>query len=386
MLGLDDSTTWIAVGTSALAALLLLALVLTFLRRRPLDDSLAMYELTHAVERAQQDAARAHEEARQARESSDRAEDELRWLRGLSTIGATVDLEGVLQRALEAAAHLANAAASMIMLARDGDEPLVATFGLSADESSRELIGLPPEAGETRAITLTYRYSQDEVEYDEFRLRGGLALPLAGEDGERLGTLAIFWRRVERETTDAELARLEALAAALVPALRNAFLFEDVRARVDLDPASGLQSRSHLQDALMRECARARRYERRMTLLLLRLDLPVTTQLLATVGERLRAAVRTSDIPCHLGDGTFGIVLPESALADGEHLYRRLQFAVAGKLVNGEGRARVAAGIAELRPEDDAVSFLQRAETALERALEEQSGEAEAEAAVEPSS
>jgi diguanylate cyclase (GGDEF)-like protein len=386
-----ESTTWIAVGASALAALALVAVLVLAARlrrtRRELGreadlpgDGAVVGELARALERAQEETARAQEESRSARDEAERVRTELRWLRNLGEIGGTIDLEGVLKRALEAATRLGNAAAAMVVLVREEEEPLVATLGLSAEESSRELLGLPPEGGQARAVTLTYRYTEDEAEYDEFRLRGGLAVPIAGDDGERAGTLAIFWRRVEREITDEELARLEALTAALSAALENAFRFEEARRLADLDPLTGLYSRRYLHESLARECARARRYERRLALVLTRLDAGLSAELLATVGERLRAAVRGADIACYLDDGRFAVVLPEAALADAERLYRRLQFAVGAKL-GTNGRVRLPAGIVELRPEDDAVSLLARAEAALEREEEPASG---LEIAVEP--
>lgn len=379
----DDSTTWIAVGASALAVVALVAAVLLAARlrrtRRELGDAAldprdegVIGDLAHALERAQEEAARAHEESRRALEESERTRTELRWLRHLGEIGGSVELEDVLKGALDSAARLGNAAAAMIVLVREDEEPLIATFGLSPEESSRELLGLPPEGGQARAVTLTYRYTEDEAEYDEFRLRGGLAVPLVGDDGERAGTLAIFWRRVEREITDDELARLEALAAALVSALDVALRFEEARRLADLDPVTGLGSRRLLHESLARECARARRYERRLSLVLLRLGTEPSSDVLAAAGERLSAAVRDADIACHLENGRFAVLLPEAALADAERLYRRLQFAVGAKL-GANGRVRLPAGIVELRPDDDAVSFFERAETALAR--EERPGE-----------
>ncbi|MGH3035162.1 MAG: GAF domain-containing protein [Gaiellaceae bacterium] len=362
--------TWIAVGAFALAALVVIVLGALLLRRRrnaPTERQRAgpvLADLTRAFERAK-------EETREAQA-------ELRWLRRCSEIGATVDLEGVLQGGLEAATRLANAAAAMIVLTRSDAEPLVATFGLSAEESSRELVGLPPESGHARAVTLGYRYTEDEIDFDAFRLRSGLAVPLL-EEGEPIGTLAIFWRRVEREASEEELQRLEALARALVAALRNAFQFDDVRRGLEIDPLTGLGTERALRRALDRETARARRYERRLSLLLFRAGAP-TTELLTPVGERLPPLLRSSDIACHARNGAFAVVLPESALADAERLFRRLQIAVGSQLQDGDGSARLVAGIAELRPEDDAVVLLRRAESALARTTEEPGGEGMSEA------
>jgi GGDEF domain-containing protein len=67
--------------------------------------------------------------------------------------------------------------------------------------------------------------------------------------------------------------------------------------------------------------------------------------------------VRTPDRVHHLGDGRFAVVLPESSLVDAERLARRLRLSL------GEGRTPAA--FVELRFEDDAVSLLERGESAL---------------------
>jgi GGDEF domain-containing protein len=80
----------------------------------------------------------------------------------------------------------------------------------------------------------------------------------------------------------------------------------------------------------------------------------------------LREAVRGSDVVCHVDDGRFGLLLPEAALADAERLCRRLRFALGSELETNGG-LRLPTGIVELRPEDDPVSLLARAESALAR-------------------
>ena len=339
-----EITTWIVVGVSALAGLLLAASVLLLVRLRRGGD---------AATRAEDRTADAWEEVRRERAASTRAHSELHWLRRLAAAGTADSLEGSLRRVLEAAAGLGESAAAMLVLPQPDGEPLVATYGLSAEESSRELIGLPPGGGDARAVTLAYRYTAEEEARDEFRLRGGLALPVLDDDG-RLGTLAVFWRRLEREVTEEELERLEGLAAALGPSLRNVFAVEELRRAADRD-ATGLPGMRTLRETLAVECARARRYTHPLSLLLLRAGGgPETVQ--AAAG-RLPADTRAPDLVHHLGDGRFAVVLPESSLVDAERVARRLRLAL------GEGRMPIA--FVELRFEDDAVSLLERAEAAL---------------------
>jgi GGDEF domain-containing protein len=328
---ISDTTTWFAVGVSALAVMLGATVVVLALRLRAAKASTP--------------------------DEPDDVAPRPPAVVPVADIGASIDLEDVLRRALEAATRLGDAAAGLIVLARDGEEPLTATFGLSTEESARELLGSAPEGGRERAVALAYRYSEDEEEHDEFRLRTGLAVPVK-ENGARLGTLAVFWRRCEREVSDEELGRLETLAAALVPALRNAFRFEDLRARLDLDPATGLHGRRHLEEALAREYARARRHARRLSLVMLQLE----SSSVPTAAEHLAAAVRSEDVLCHLQGGRFAILVPEAGLKDAERVLRRLELAVGGRVGGGGDGVSVAAGVVELGSHDDAVSFLAAAE------------------------
>jgi GGDEF domain-containing protein len=369
-----EITTWIAVGASALAALLLVtSLVLAAKLRR------ARHEPPAAP--APEQAERAWEEVRRERAQSTKARSELRWLRHLGDVGAQDTLETTLRRVLESASGLANAAASMLVLPQEEGEPLIATFGLNAEESSRELLGLPPGGEEARAVTLSYRYGEEEAERDEFRLSGGLALPVPDSSGARIGTLGIFWRRIEREVTEEELEQLEGLAAALGPALTNAFRFEELRRELDVDPSTGLRGRRSLQAALDVECARARRYTHPLSLLLLGVEAP--GERLGTAAQRLEAAVRSTDLVYHLADGRFAVLLPESSRRDADRLSRRLRFALGAKeagVIDGQ----VPTAAVELRFEDDAVSVLARAEAALAQAQAETGSARSWSAAVEP--
>jgi GGDEF domain-containing protein len=64
------------------------------------------------------------------------------------------------------------------------------------------------------------------------------------------------------------------------------------------------------------------------------------------------------------------VILPYSTLQDAEQLYRRVQFAVGSRPLGPFERTHLSAGIGELRPEDDAKSFFERADEALYRAKE----------------
>jgi diguanylate cyclase (GGDEF)-like protein len=95
---------------------------------------------------------------------------------------------------------------------------------------------------------------------------------------------------------------------------------------------------------------------------------------LAGVAERVREVVRTADIPCRVGGDEFAVVLPESGLEQADQLFGRIQGAIGGRPIGHAGRLKVSAGIAELAPEDDSISFFERTDEALYRAKESGKG------------
>jgi len=285
----------------------------------------------------------------------------------LGELGGTLDLDAALRRALEAVSELTGADAAMIVLRQEDGRPITAAFGLSEDESSRELVGLPFEGGKARAVRLSYLYTAEEAANDKFRLTGGLAVPLIGESEERIGTLVIFWRRAERTLSNPELAQFEELSRVFGPALENARLFSEARRLADTDQVTGLHNARYFEERTQREIARARRYGRTLGLLVFDLDEGGGVDL-APAGERIRAAVRATDIPSHLGDGHFAVLLPEASEADAGRLHRRIQFALGGRVDSETGSARIHAGLVELRLDDDSATLRERAEAALGRA------------------
>ena len=63
-------------------------------------------------------------------------------------------------------------------------------------------------------------------------------------------------------------------------------------------------------------------------------------------------------------------------LVDAEQLFRRLQFAVANRSTGPAERLRISGGIAELRSNDDPISFFERADDALYEAKQAGKGRA----------
>jgi diguanylate cyclase (GGDEF)-like protein len=368
----DESATWIAVGLAlgALVVALIAALaVIVALRRKPAEaPSMAgakeSPELARALEKAREDAVRARE---------------------VAEIAATIDVDEVLARVLETVKRMPGVDAAMIVLVPmeggENGEPFVATLGMSSDEAVRQPVGGPRSSQPARAVRIAYSYTPEEEHDDGDLIRGGVSVPLRDEERESIGTLAVFWRGRGRDLAEADLARLEELALRAGPAIGKARRFREARLLADLDALTNLHNRRYFHETLAREATRAHRYDRRLSLVVFDIDdfKAINDRIghlagdavLAAVAERLQSAVRGADIPCRVGGDEFAVILPEATQGDAEQLYKRVQFAVASRPLGPFERIRLSAGIAELRPEDDAKTFFERADEALYHAKEQ---------------
>jgi diguanylate cyclase (GGDEF)-like protein len=371
--------TTVLIGISvALGAMVVLLLTLLIVRWR--SDTSTDERVAEVVASLN---ARMDELGRELAGALERAEEEGRRSRIFGELAGSIDLDEVLSRTLEAAGALPDADAALVMLPDpQAGKPLVATLGLSVEEAERHAITGPPDGRLARSITMNYTYPELEREgasLGEDVINAGLAVPLPGETGT-LGYLTIFTRTKGHEFADEDVRELETLALRAGPAIENARRFREARQLADLDALTGLHNRRYFHETLERECSRAHRYERKLSLIVFDLDdfkeindrighLAGDT-VLAEAAERVRSVVRTADIACRVGGDEFAVILPESSLEDADQLYRRIQNAISARPLGQGGNLYLSAGVAELRAEDDPVSFFQRADEALYRAKE----------------
>jgi diguanylate cyclase (GGDEF)-like protein len=361
----------ISAGLGALVVLLLSVLAMRWRARSSADERVA--EVVASLN------ARMDELGRELAGALERAEEEGRRSRVFGELAGSIDLDEVLSRTLEAAGALESADAALVMLPDPvGGKPLVATVGLSAEEAERHAITGPPDGRLARSISMSYTYPElERGAGDGSVIHSGLAVPLPGETGT-LGYLSVFTRTRGKSYSEDELRELETLALRAGPAIENARRFREARQMADLDALTELHNRRFFHETLAREVARAHRYERKLALIVFDLDdfKEINDRIghlagdavLAEAAERVRDAVRSADIACRVGGDEFAVILPESTIKDADQLYRRIQNAVAARPIDQAGKLFLSAGVAELRPEDDAVAFFQRADDALYRA------------------
>ena len=378
---MSESLAWVLFGAGVLVLALFFLLML--LRERRAADrrfALVMQELTARMDGMVKELHAA---------VADRTHDDDQRARILGELAGTIDLDEVLARVLEAAGAIRGVDAALVTVSSSPSEkPIVATVGLSAEEAETQAVAGPPDERNARSMAISYEYPAGADNSSGALIQHGLAVPIAGESST-IGHLTVFSRSSTHSFTDADKRSLEDLATRAGPAIENAHRFREARQIADLDALTGLHNRRYFHETLAREVARAHRYERRLALVVFDLDdfKAINDRIghlagdgvLAEVAERVRSVVRSADVACRVGGDEFGIILPESTIADAEQLSHRMQAAVASSPIGGAGTLQLSAGAAELRAEDDAVKFFERADHALYRAKE--SGKAEVVAA-----
>jgi diguanylate cyclase (GGDEF)-like protein len=285
---------------------------------------------------------------------------------------SSLDAGEILQRVLAAIVAMPGVDAGLVVL-EGADDTRTEALGLSDEEAERVALQMPPN-GNLRSMEVSYRYRLDEVGEGSSLPRAGLIVPLRA-GGETIGTLCAVTRSAHRRFEQQTAEALEALGRRAGPAFGNASRYDEIRRLADLDSLTGLHNRRSFHELLAREVSRARRYERGLALIMLDLDdfKRINDRIghlagdgvLAEVAERVRAVVRSTDLPARIGGDEFAVILPESSHEEAELLAGRIMRAVAGEEIVHAGTLLISAGVAELGADDTATSLFERADNKL---------------------
>jgi diguanylate cyclase (GGDEF)-like protein len=186
--------------------------------------------------------------------------------------------------------------------------------------------------------------------------------------GEGDAGLLILGRRM----TDApyephDLALLRALADSSAIALRNAELLDRLRAQATIDPLTGCHNRRGFDEILQMEVARAKRYGRPLSLVLLDIDHfkrinddfghEVGDHALQRIGRAVRHTFRNTDSACRYGGEEFALIFPETPKDEGAKLAERLRILVESLPPNAEVPRALTASFGVACFPDDAESI-----------------------------
>ena len=275
----------------------------------------------------------------------------------MGELAASLDLDEVTQRTLEAASTIEGVEAALLDTEAQEGSRLNAAVGMPVEEAAKSAVQLP-DNDNLRAVEIVYRYRIDDVEV--LRLARPLGRRPADALGRRGGGNLSAFSRSAGNLGEAQIDELERLAIRAGPALQNARKYAEARALADLDALTGLHNRRFFHETLAREVARAQRYQRRLSLIVLDLDdfkaindrvgHLAGDAVLAEAAERMLSVVRTADFACRVGGDEFGVVLPESTIGEAELLAGRIARAINSRPITSAGIVNLSAGVAELRP------------------------------------
>ncbi|MGZ5106179.1 MAG: CHASE domain-containing protein [Usitatibacter sp.] len=132
------------------------------------------------------------------------------------------------------------------------------------------------------------------------------------------------------------------------------------------DPLTGLFNRRYLDETMGRELPRARRLGQSVGVIVLDLDHfkllndnhghDAGDHVLARLGELLRSAIRSGDIPCRFGGEEFGVIMPGATLENARNRAEAIRAAFSSMELEFDGAKieplTLSAGVAALSPHD----------------------------------
>ncbi len=297
--------------------------------------------------------------------------------RHASFAGGTLELEfdDVAEHAVAAIVAVPGVQSALLETIGPSGRIVSNAVGVDEDEAGTTDIEMPVN-NRLRAVEIAYSLRPEDEAGDSV-VRSAVVVPLR-IDGARVGTLSAFSRSAAGRFDASAVEEIEQVAERATPALWNARRFTEAQALADLDPLTKLHNRRFFHEQLEREVARSHRYRRRLSVLILDVDdfagLNIrigrigADAVLVELARQLRAAVRTADIACRIGDDEFGVILPESEVGGAELLATRIARAVATRPLDAGSAVRLSVGVSDLRPGDHEADLVQRADEALRAA------------------
>ena len=168
--------------------------------------------------------------------------------------------------------------------------------------------------------------------------RSFACLPLANVEG-LLGMLYVGYRSPQALTPDG-VNRLEQLATRAIFPLQRLLFQQDFRSLAYSDAMTGLDNFRQFEETLAEEVARAERYNRPLSVILLDIDHfksfndtrghQAGDALLGQIGVVLRNALRSVDRPARYGGEEFVIICPETGPDEARLIAERIRRSVAG--------------------------------------------------------
>ncbi|MBE0569093.1 MAG: diguanylate cyclase [Deltaproteobacteria bacterium] len=265
---------------------------------------------------------------------------------------STLDLSRLLKLVATSACLILEAESCVIRLLdpQTGKYGIRESYGMKTEGEQKDLFLLEKKAV-TRILkgepTLLVRDISGEDEWRDFAdvARTLICLPLRGDE-EILGTVTIFDKFPHKtffpsSFTAEDLSTFGKFIRYVEKAVANAIAYERNDRLRNLDEATSLPTLKYFQDRLLHEISRAKRFQRRLVLMICEVQSRIPEEALPRAGrgdfvmkrvaKSIRESLREYDVVARISESKFGMILPEAE--DGKmSAIPRIKKAIAGEV------------------------------------------------------
>jgi diguanylate cyclase (GGDEF)-like protein/PAS domain S-box-containing protein len=296
-------------------------------------------------------------------------------LRAARAINSELEIDQLLQHIIESAAAQIHADSGFVGLLDEGALTLK-WYWRSTGSAWIDDHGPDVERGVTQVVLDSKRpYFCGDAQTDpytdkeftrRFGIRSMLVFPIFGQSSDPLGALALHnlpvvtetgaGRQFELGVDPADARFLEGLADLAAAAIQQSRLFERVIRQAETDPLTGLFNRRVFETRVENELARARRFNRTLTIVLVDIDNlktindtyghPIGDAAICAVADVLATKLRRHDFAARLGGEEFAAVVVETRPEHALQVARGLCEAVRKCHVPRVGKVTASFGVA----------------------------------------
>ncbi len=191
---------------------------------------------------------------------------------------------------------------------------------------------------------------------ESFGFKSALLVPLMYQD-RNVGSLFLQdCKSTPREWTIDRTALIGSLADLVTVAIEHANMHEEKKRQAVTDGLTGIANRRHFNDTLTKEFERAKRYNNKLSLVLVDLDFlkkindthghHVGDEAIKSIGSILNKSCRAVDLAARYGGEEFCLLLPDTDSGDARNLAERIRSRIEHTEVEGAGKITASIGVA----------------------------------------